>query len=580
MSDFRIDQITNQAGTAGPQIAGITTFSGTSGLIPPQGNAPVDNVLTGNLPTDFSSWSGISASRAAVVTDAAIAPDGTQTADEISNADTSNGVHNIFIYYSNFDTQASYIGEVFFKRVSSTTTQYVTMYVDGPTNNPSYIIFNLQTGKVEVDSSLFSSTTQYQMDDVGNGWYRCAVLIKTVSAAYRPFSFWPTPINVKIVDVSFTGDPTTGKIYAWSPSLYRVESNLPISEVISNIDLRRGNITPGAIRFNTDSMKLEYYRGGPVEFGTTTQTGEWVNLTTDSPDIQTGGARGVTGGGDNPANSIIDYINISTTGNAISFGTLAIPGLGPVGCASRTRGIFANAYPNTNGSDIQYITFASTGNSIDSGFDTTVARHESGGVSNSTRGIFAGGESGPGGDTTIDYITIDSLGNAQDFGDLVEAIRNVTGVNSSTRGIFLGGRNNTPASSSQKNTIQYVTISTLGNTSDFGDLTQTSGRCASVCNAVRGIRIGGETPAATNTIDYITMSTLGNAIDFGDATSVVSQVPGGMSSSTRGVYNVGSVVNTLEYIQIMSTGNAVDFGDSTYATARKYSISNGHGGLG
>jgi hypothetical protein len=51
-------------------------------------------------------------------------------------------------------------------------------------------------------------------------------------------------------------------------------------------------VIPGAIRFNTDSMKLEYYRGGPVGFGTTTQTGEWVNLTTDSPDIQTGGARG------------------------------------------------------------------------------------------------------------------------------------------------------------------------------------------------------------------------------------------------------------------------------------------------
>ena len=37
MSDFRIDQITNQAGTAGPQIAGITTFSSTSGLLMPLG---------------------------------------------------------------------------------------------------------------------------------------------------------------------------------------------------------------------------------------------------------------------------------------------------------------------------------------------------------------------------------------------------------------------------------------------------------------------------------------------------------------------------------------------------------------
>ena len=38
MSDFRIDQITNQAGTAGPDIAGITTFSGSSGLLMPSGD--------------------------------------------------------------------------------------------------------------------------------------------------------------------------------------------------------------------------------------------------------------------------------------------------------------------------------------------------------------------------------------------------------------------------------------------------------------------------------------------------------------------------------------------------------------
>jgi hypothetical protein len=38
MSEFRIDQITNQAGTAGPQIAGITTFSSSSGLLMPSGD--------------------------------------------------------------------------------------------------------------------------------------------------------------------------------------------------------------------------------------------------------------------------------------------------------------------------------------------------------------------------------------------------------------------------------------------------------------------------------------------------------------------------------------------------------------
>ena len=37
MSDFRIDKITNRDGSAGTQIAGISTFSGTSGIIMPGG---------------------------------------------------------------------------------------------------------------------------------------------------------------------------------------------------------------------------------------------------------------------------------------------------------------------------------------------------------------------------------------------------------------------------------------------------------------------------------------------------------------------------------------------------------------
>ena len=37
MSDFRIDKITNRDGSAGTQIAGITTFSGTSGMQLPSG---------------------------------------------------------------------------------------------------------------------------------------------------------------------------------------------------------------------------------------------------------------------------------------------------------------------------------------------------------------------------------------------------------------------------------------------------------------------------------------------------------------------------------------------------------------
>ena len=37
MSEFRVDKITNRTGDTGPQIAGISTFSGTSGMAMPSG---------------------------------------------------------------------------------------------------------------------------------------------------------------------------------------------------------------------------------------------------------------------------------------------------------------------------------------------------------------------------------------------------------------------------------------------------------------------------------------------------------------------------------------------------------------
>ena len=67
----------------------------------------------------------------------------------------------------------------------------------------------------------------------------------------------------------------------------------------------------------------------------------------------------------------------------------------------------------------------------------------------------------------IDYVTIASTGNASDFGDLVDSRNGVAGAASSTRGLFAGG----DYGSTLSNIIEYITIATTGNTTDFGDLT-------------------------------------------------------------------------------------------------------------
>ena len=339
------------------------------------------------------------------------------------------------------------------------------------------------------------------------------------------------------------------------------------------------SVIPGAIRFNTDSMKLEYYRGGPVGFGTTTQTGEWVNLTTDSPDIQTGGARGLSMGGFSATTDTIDYINVGTTGNAIDFGNLSSAKFTGGAVASRTRGLYfgGEQAPGAQINVIDFVTISSTSNATDFG-DVSAGTLAQGtaGVCNGTRGINMGGYRAPAKLNEISYVTVAQQGNTVDFGDLITARDSPRGCASPTRGICFGG--NTPAVVTD---IEFITMSTLGNAADFGDAGTANGNGSGCSNSVRGIFSGGG--GFGNIIEYITIATLGNALDFGD--NIGDQIGnlGGMASPTRAVFAGGanpSATNLIEYVQIMTTGNAIDFGDLTVARNYLTSVSNGHGGLG
>jgi len=355
------------------------------------------------------------------------------------------------------------------------------------------------------------------------------------------------------------------------------------------------NITSGAIRFNTDSMKLEYFRIG-MEGGATSSyagigtmaAGEWVQLTTDSPDIQTGGTRGVIGAGyANPGVNIttIDFVTISTTGNATDYGDLTDARASHTALSSRTRAVFACGYSPGDVNTIDFITIASGGTGTVFGENTASgnngARYAPAGLSNSTRGLIGGGQSVPGATmyTDITYITIAQTGNSVDFGDLNTGGSDGGACSNSTRGIFAGG-----SPSPGHNVMDFVTINTLGNATDFGDLNGSNNRKShgGGASATRGI-FGGFGPTASNAIDYITIPTLGNALDFGNLTTTLKH--GAACSSVNrciwsGGYRGGSKSDTIDYIQIQTLGDAIDFGDLTDDPHYHAACSNGHGGLG
>ena len=182
----------------------------------------------------------------------------------------------------------------------------------------------------------------------------------------------------------------------------------------------------------------------------------------------------------------------------------------------------------------------------------------------------------------MDYVTMASVGNATDFGDLSVSRNQFAGAQSNTRGIGAGGL--TP---SKVDVIDYVTIANTGNASDFGNLSVARGRAQGVSSTTRAVMAGGQGESNdVNTIDYITIANTGNATDFGDLSNARRTDGTGGSNQIRGVFMGGYVdspgvyVNTMDYVTIATTSNTADFGDLTAVTGDGgATASNGHGGL-
>lgn len=301
-----------------------------------------------------------------------------------------------------------------------------------------------------------------------------------------------------------------------------------------------------------------------------------------------GRGRGVFGGGVvfPTVLNTIDYINIQSQGNAQDFGDLTVTTRrAPGSCSSSTRGLFAGGYsaPSYRRS-IEFITLSTQSNSTSFG-DLTDDKFVVGGLSNNTRGIFGGGEDSPASHNIIDYVTIASLGNAIDFGDmLTNQLSAYASCSSSSRGLFAGGFAH--IGSSLTNVIQYVTISSTGNSQDFGDLTVTRASLSGCSSPIRGIFGGGNDASVPsvqlNTIDYVTIASTGNATDFGDLISVFLN-KASCSSPIRGIFAGGvnpAAINSIEFVTISSTGNGQDFGDLITARGQFAGCSDSHGGLG
>ena len=301
--------------------------------------------------------------------------------------------------------------------------------------------------------------------------------------------------------------------------------------------------------------------------------------------------RGVFAGGSPSPSNTIDFITWSSLGNAIDFGdigtTTIFAGFG--GSSSETRGVFGGGGNASNASIINFVTMASQGNSGDFG-NLSVDRLTNSAAGNSNRVCFFGGQEQPSTNASnvIDFVTISTLGNATDFGDLTSTSGfkcnahsnghggiglgefqrpSATYMPGSGRALMVSGES--PASPYNSTAIDMLMIPTLGNSSDFGDVTVDAGYGLNgTSNVTRGLIGGGYVhPAANNSIRSVEIASQGNTFDFGNL-SVARYYLGTAANTTRclwGAGDTGSISDVVDYKTFASAGNASDFGNLTVA---------------
>ena len=334
--------------------------------------------------------------------------------------------------------------------------------------------------------------------------------------------------------------------------------------------------------FRVNSITNQDGSAGPQVCGVSTFSGKsGVQIPSGPTEFrrQDGGGRGraiFSGGYEAPSHlKEIQTVEIATTGNGTDFGDMSVARRETASAANTTRGVIAGGTgPLTD--IIEYVVMSSQGGANDFG-NLSSTRRAFSGSGNDTRGLFFGGNN-PSRTSIIEFINFASTGGVNEFGRLGVD----TGLSSSDGG-FMNDDNGSFSSSTRafvfgsgdlSNVIQFVTISTQGNSEDFGDLFETGVRYTSgLSSSTRGVRGGGKRGSPStevDTIDFVTMASKGNAADFGNLTDARDQLAAA-SSKTRGIFAGGydqpSFFNIIDFIQIATTGNANDFGDLTFGSA-------------
>ena len=269
--------------------------------------------------------------------------------------------------------------------------------------------------------------------------------------------------------------------------------------------------------------------GNAIDFGDLTVTRSYNRGASDGTYAVFSGGVGVSG-----SDTLLDYITVSTASDSTTFGTLTREYSLHGSIGDGTYGYAMGGFRVTLNLDIDRWTMATPGNSSDVG-NLTNPVTQFGVWGNGDRTLLTGGGGG-GVDREIEYISLQNLSSgASDFGNLTVQRDYCFATGDSTRAVMAGGRN--ASDNDYSDVIDYVTIDTPGNATSFGTLGQTIIEHTATSNLTYGAWTGGSVgggPGGGGTynaqINYLTIQTTGTSTDHGDLT-VARNNPGSTSGS-------------------------------------------------
>jgi hypothetical protein len=440
--------------------------------------------------------------------------------------------------------------------LSTASYDSVSLYVNAQEAAPAGMTFNNDGTKMYIVGENGDEVNQYGL----------STAFDLSTASYDNIAFSVSGQDIQPADIAFSNDGTKMYMVGYNTdAVYQYSTGIAAGEYPTSSPVTITGLTNGT------SYTFNVWAINP--FGWSSPSGASGSVAPSAP-------LGVMVGGGQTQN--IQYINIASTGNASDWAGDTNTGTRQLtaGLSSATRGVYIGGN-DTGVTSIEYITFASQGNAAT--FGTCGNNYGSAGMSNGTRGVWAANAYDP---DDIEYVTIATTGNTATFGNIGRnnGCYYPSACNSTTRGVFKFGMN---TSFTAVKYMDYITIATTGNSSTFGNTDQFATRSANgvACSETRGLFMGGNNSSNTgflNFIEYLTIATTGDNTDFGDLTVSRGDQSAAVTSKTRAVCcggYTGTRSNVMDYVEIASTGNATDFGDLTTGEQQWTGMSSSHGGL-